>query len=806
MPRAATIQTNFTAGEISPSLRGRVDINRYQNGAKRLKNFIVKPQGGVFRRQGTIHVVEVKDSSKLTILVEFEYSDIQSYVLEFGHQYIRFIKDGAQIVSGTPVEVVSPYQESELRDLVFAQSADILYITHPAHEPRQLERLSDTSWQLVLYQNLDGPYLPQNDTDTSLRISNVVDRAHLINDVAEFAAGDVGKYVEYKQSGLPVIALVISNINANDNEVEPKDNIIAPVDPTAVLSHAAGVITSTVAIFSNNNVGSYIKVAGNWYLITGYTDTTHVNVGAALTMVATTGNIIIQGREITADVTASADVFVASDTDRLIRFNFSSQQVWGIITGYTNAKNVGVTLDRPLPLKVRDPSAFIDDGVTTLWRLGAWSASTGYPSCVTFHEERLCFAASPFQPQTVWMSRSGDYQNHAPTDTDSKVLDDSGITFTIASSKVNAIKWLSSGPTLVIGTFGAEWQVRASAISEPITPTNISIVQHTTYGSGRVRPIRVGSAVLFMQRNARKIRELLYDYQSDSLVAKDITIINEHILRRGVKAIAVAYQQEPNNIYWAALQDGSLAALTYVRDQEVYAWHPHYIGGSNVFVESVACVSNQVGNEDSLYMVVKRTINGVTKRYIEYLSEEVEPANVDDKDNYVFVDSAKKYSGAAISTMTGLSHLEGESVQIFADGSTRAPKVVAAGQVAIDGGAAQKVVVGLGYSSLLETLAPEGGNPLGTAQGKLKRPDHAVVRILNSLGLSFGPNESSLTPYSFRIGNSNMNMSPQLRSDDIVLTMDNTYDRQGSIVVAQTNPVPLNVLAVMLDYNTATTS
>lgn len=804
MARTANIQTNFTAGEISPSMRGRVDINRYVNGAKKLRNFLVKPQGGVNRRQGTVHVVEVKDSSKLTILVEFEYSDVQSYILEFGHNYIRFIKDKAQIVSGTPVEVVTPYDESELRDLQFAQSADILYICHPLHPPQQLERLSDTSWQLVPYENLDGPYLPQNDTDTSLRVYNMVDRANLHNSVAEFVIGDIGKYVEYSVKGVPVIGEITDFIDANNVEIRPIENIIAPIDPTANLSYAAPTITSTVAIFSNNNVGSYIKrSAGNWHLITVFTDTTHVNVAVAVTLVATTGILTLSDRVITADVEASADVFNLTDTDRHVRFNFSSQQVWGIITGVTNARNVGVTLDRALPLKTRDPSAFIDDGVTTLWRLGAWCELTGYPSCVSFHEERLCFAATPAQPQTGWMSVSGDYTNHAPTDHESKVLDDSAINFTIASSKVNAIKWLNSGPTLIIGTFGAEWQVRASAISEPITPTNITVVQHTTYGSGRIRPIRIGSAVLFMQRNARKVRELLYDFQSDSLVAKDVTIINEHILRRGGKAIAVAYQQEPNNIYWVALENGSLAALTYVRDQEVYAWAPHTLGGTNVFVESIACISNQSGNEDSLFFVVKRTINGVTKRYIEYLTEEVEPVDEDDKDNFVYVDSAKQYSGVPISTLTGLSHLEGQTVQIFADGSTRAPKVVSAGQVPIDGGAASKVVAGLQYTSLLETLPPEGGNPIGTAQGKLKRPNKAVIRLINSLGLSYGPTEDTLRKYSFRIGDSLMDTSPKLRSDDISLTLDNGYDRNASVVIAQENPCPLNVLAIMLDYNTS---
>lgn len=810
MPRAVPVQTNFTAGEVSPRLRGRVDLNKYFNGAERLKNFIVKPQGGIFSRTGTIFVCEVKDSSKTTILLEFEFSDVQSYLIEIGHQYIRFIKDRARIESppGTPVEIASAYQESELEYLQFAQSADVVYITHPSHKTMMLSRLSDTSWSLDEYEHFDGPYLPQNATDTTMVVTNMVHRASLNNTVSEFAGGDVGNFVEYTRFGTPVIAKVMANVSGAVNTIRPLQNIIAPIDATAVLSEAVGVVTSTVAVFSNSNVGSYIKVTGDWFLITGFTDTTHVTVGAALTMVTTTGELTFSDETVVADVRSTVDTFVASDVGRHIRFNFSAEQVWGTIATYVDAKNVTVNLDRPVPLKVRDPSTLIDDGRTTLWRLGAWSESTGYPSCVTFHEERLCFSATPTQPCTTWMSVSGEYDNHAPTDEQSKVLDTSAITYTIASSKVNAIKWLSSGPTLIMGTFGSEWQVRGGAnLNDPITPTNISVVPHTTYGSGKIRPIRVGSTVLFIQRNARKIRELAYDYQQDALVAKDLTIINEQILRQRVKARCVAYQQEPNSIYWVACEDGRLVGLTYVRDQEVYAWHPHELGGSYnggyAQVRSLACISNLDGVEDELYMIVRRTINGVTKQYIEYFSPEVDPIDETDKDTLNYVDCGIPYSGAAISTRTGYSHLEGETVQIWADGAVRSPVEIVGGEFDFTTAAA-KIYAGLPYESLVKNLPPEAGNPLGSAMGQVKRVDQIILRVHESMGFKFGANEDQLVQWSNRIGDAPMDSSAPLRTDDIPLKFDGPYEKAGSMVIVRDNPTPLNILALGTAFDTST--
>lgn len=631
MAKANTIQTNFTSGEITPLLYGRVDIQKYFNGAAKIRNFYVKPQGGVHARPGTRFVVPTKNNGA-AILVPFEFSELDSMILEFGDLYIRFVKGARQIVDAldVPIEVVTPYTADDLKLLQFTQSADVLYITHPAYAPRKLTRLSESSWTIETLVTADGPYLPTNSTDTQLRVSSIVDRATLKSTVAEFSGGSVGKYVEYYSDKSRRLGLIVTFVSTTEVTIEPIDNILAETDPSAKVTVAASTVTSTLSIFTNNNVGAYIRVetGGTWRLVTAFLTESTLTVGAALTMQATTGVLTFSARTIVASLTSTDDLFVATDVGRKFRLNLETNQVWGTINSYTNAKLVSVSLNRDIPLKERDISQLVADGQTASWRLGAWSESTGYPSCVAFHEERLCFACSVEEPQTIWMSVSGDYENFAPSDLVSAVLDDSAITRTLASGKVNAIRWMNSGPTLVIGTQGAEYQLSASSQREAITPTNVTVTLHTAHGSGDIPAIRVGGSVIFIQRSGRRMQELIYDYASDSLVTKDSTVISEHIFRGGIKAIAMTYQEEPNNIIWVVLEDGRLAGLTYVKNQEIYAWHVHEIGGSyssdsRGHVESIASIPSYQGTEDTTYVIVKRTINGVTKRYIEYISTEL---------------------------------------------------------------------------------------------------------------------------------------------------------------------------------------
>ena len=194
MPRVRNIQTNFTAGEISPRVFGRVDLARYSNGAEEVENFLVMVQGAVTRRPGTYYAGNVKTAAERVRLVTFEVSTIAAYVLEFGNGYVRFWRNrGPVLDAGVPVEVATPYATADLRQLRFTQSADILFICHPDYAPRRLSRVSETSWTLDLVPFVNGPYAAENTSTVTLTASIPRGAATITASAATFSASDVGR-------------------------------------------------------------------------------------------------------------------------------------------------------------------------------------------------------------------------------------------------------------------------------------------------------------------------------------------------------------------------------------------------------------------------------------------------------------------------------------------------------------------------------------------------------------------------------------------------------------------------------------
>jgi len=728
MARVAAQLTNFTAGELSPRLDGRNDLSKYPAGCKTLENIVVYPHGAAARRPGTQYIAEVKTSANKTRLIPFEFSTTQTYILEFGNQYIRFYKDKGQILSGgSAYEISSPYLTAELFDIKFAQSADVMYLTHPSHKTRKLSRTGHTAWTLSEVDFVDGPYLDTNTTTTTISMS-----AH--------------------------------------------------------------------------------------------------TVGTGRTM------------------TASTSIFVSTDVGRLVRF----RDGYGEITGYTSGTVVEVEVLKDMG----SSSSSVD------WSLGAFSDTTGHASCVTFFEQRLVFAATLNNPQTIYFSKSGDYEN-MDANIGGTVADDDAIVYTIASNQVNAIRFLSPTRTLIIGTAGGEFAVYGGGDNDAITPTNIIIKKQSNYGGANVDAVPVGNATLFLQRAKRKIRELAYNFDVDGYVAPDLTILAEHITKGGITQMA--YQEEPLSIVYAVREDGELVAVTYQRDQQVVAWHRHIFGGSfgsgNAVCESVAVIPTDL-DEYEVYVIVKRTINGATKRYVEvintfdftetdntsfnYLDSQLNYDGVSTTLNGDITDSATTitltdassfnssgkikinkeiitYTGKSsndltgctrgqnlttaaahtsgdtvdqvVETLSGLSHLEGQTVSILADGATHPDKTVSSGAISLDR-AAKKVKIGLAYTSLLQTMRIDAGSQNGTSQGKTKRIYEITIRLFETVGVEVGPDLNNMERIPFRSSANPMNEGIEPFTGDKEVEFRGNYDTDGFIVVRQTQPLPLTVLSV----------
>jgi hypothetical protein len=197
----------------------------------------------------------------------------------------------------------------------------------------------------------------------------------------------------------------------------------------------------------------------------------------------------------------------------------------------------------------------------------------GYPKTVSFFEQRLIFGGSTDFPQTIWASESGFYEQFDRGDGDPA---DSFI-YTIAANKVNTIRWLAPARDLIVGTAGGEFKVGRPS-GEPLQPDNVQITQQTTYGGYNTQPIQIGNSVLFLQRQRKKIREFSYRFEDDAYLAQDMTLLSEHITGNGI--IDVDYAQEPDSIYWAVRDDGTLLGMTYQRQEDIIAWHRHIMGGS----------------------------------------------------------------------------------------------------------------------------------------------------------------------------------------------------------------------------------
>ncbi len=673
MPRAAPNQTNFTAGELSPRLEGRVDIAKYFNGVKKLENMIVLPHGGATRRGGTIFVNTAK-AGKVR-LIPFQFSISQTYILEFGDQYIRFYRNQAILgvesfssgfstgfeVEATSSEITSPYLESELFQIQFAQSADVLYLVHPNHAPRTLSRLSDTSWVLDEVTTINGPYLDQNLSATT-------------------------------------------------------------ITPSAT-------------------------------------------TGAGITL------------------TASTSTFVSTDVGRLVRIDQGADFGYAKIVGFTSV--TVVTAD------------VVDDFVSTTgqttWQLGAWSDTTGFPSTISFFEDRLVYAGSLDQPQTIWGSKSGFYDNFTPG-----ANADDAYNYTIATDQVNAIQWMSPGKSLTIGTLGGEFLMAASTRNEAITPTNVKIVRQSEYGGANIMPVRSAGVVLFVQRSTKKLRQFVYEFESDSYLAPDMTLLSEHITGNGI--IEMEYQRDPESIIWMVRKDGQLIGMTYERDQEVIAWHRHIIGGvsdaqgTDAQVESVAVIPGS-DNRDEVWLSVKRLINGSTVRHLEVITkgrDTIDPADADD----FFVDAGLSFNGSPSTVFSGLDHLEGETVQILADGAPVPDKTVLAGSITLLS-SASVVHVGFNKPAIIKTLRLEAGSANGTAQGKIKRINKVNIRLFDTLGAKVGPTEDKTDIIPFRSTSDLMDSSPPRFSGDKELPFPSGYDKEGEIVIRQDQPLPLTVLSIM---------
>ena len=312
--------------------------------------------------------------------------------------------------------------------------------------------------------------------------------------------------------------------------------------------------------------------------------------------------------------------------------------------------------------------------------------------------------------------------------------------------------------------------------------------------------MQIENVTMFLQRAKRKIRELTYNLNIDQYQAQDMTLLAEHISDGGI--LEMAYQQEPDSILWCVRSDGTLLGLTYARTEQVVGWHRHILGGvfgsGQAVVESVASIPTE-SNEDELYIIVKRTINSVTRRYVEHLT--LFDYGTDQTDAF-YVDSGLTYSGSAATSITGLDHLEGQAVTILADGATHPNKTVSSGAITLDR-SSTKVHIGLPYTSLLQTMRIESQSNEGTSQSKTKRINEVTLRLHETVGVEVGASLTDMERIPFRSSAAAMDTAVPLFTGDKQVEFRDDFNTDGHVYVRQTQPLPLTLLSIypMLTVN-----
>ena len=757
MARASLIQNAFNAGELSSLLLGRQDIDKYASGMFVCLNGIPMTQGAWTRRPGTAFLHQCRHHDKAARLIPFQYSVTQTYVLEFGENYIRFFTSHG-ILTQTAQNITG------------ITKAAVAVVTYSG---------SDTyaNGDRVLISGVVGMTQVNNREFIVANVDTGANTFELTNtDATDVDSTDYDTYT----SGGTVAEIFEVTTTFSEAEL-PDIRVVQSADTLYVLhpDHAPQTLVRNSAI--------------SWTLsdIT-FTDGPYDSLNTTATTLSpsgATGTVTVTASAVTGINNNTG--FQATDVGRLMRLREST--TWGYCEILTVGSTVSVTVDVL--------STLTNTNAKTDWRLGIWSGTTGYPHAGTFHDDRLFLAGADDYPQRFDGSKTGLYTNFSPSATDGTIADDNAVSFTLNADDVNAIRWMApSEKGLLCGTSRGEWQIRPSSLNEALTPTNITARPTTRHGSADVAPVSAGKAVLFVQRASRKVRELAYVFEVDGYKAPDMTLLAEHISRPSIDE--TAYQEQPQAIMWGVRGDGVLLGMTYERELGVVAWHRHELGGSSnsagtaiPLVESVAVVPAPDSTRDELYMIVQRYVNGATKRYVEYMSKLWEPE--DEQEDAFYVDCGwTQIDEVASDTVTGLWHLEGQTVGVYVDGMHLPDVVVTNGEAVLTRSGLIKTV-GYFYESDGQVMPLEGGSQDGSAQGKTKRINRIGFWLLDTLGLKVGPDADNLSEILVRQWGDSYGAATALFTGVVRERFEGDYDKLGQVYWRADGPFPATVLGVM---------
>lgn len=829
------LQASFVRGEISPKLRGRVDIEQYGTALADGKNWLVMPQGGVERRPGTQFIAEMYSHSQAGRLVEFEFNEEQAYCIVLQNTVIWFatlggvVTEAAQPVTaiskanpgvvtysgadnyivgdrvilkdiggmielnnrvvrvgtvdtgantftltdsqtgddidtsgyttytsgGTVEEIVdisaASHSTAMLFDLQFAQAADTLYIADDGTKPAKLVRTSETVWMLSDIDFEDGPWLPEATGGTTLTpatTGSVVDVDMTSNSTSSYTAADDDSSTDafklFDRDLAVTLALAgesgwasIDFPSTGTNVADAYWLTAPPGAPEKMITHwivegytgSAWVTIDGRAgetawapgerrYFEMTNVTAYQSYRITWYAVDGGASTE-----IAEWVLHESGD-----SQTAFNLTASAITginggtgFQTTDVGRTIRL-MGTDGIWRWARIIARTSTTVVTIRLYF-------HALLDLTPITRWQLSAFSASDGYPCAVAFYQDRLTWGGTTSQPRTIFASESANYESHHLSD---PPVESDAIAAEMTGNQLSAVTWIEEMGEMIAGTGGALRGVGPAAQAEPFSSFNIRSGKLSSIGAAKLQPIVTDTGLLYVDRYRKRLIALRPG--EGGYVPDDISWWSDHLFAGGV--VDFAFQEDRFNVAWLVMDDGSLVACTYLPEYGVIGFTPIVIGGTGVEVESVAAIPSAGGA--AVYLIVKRTINGATRRYLEYFAPRFETG--DTLADAVYLDSAYTVTVSGASTVTGVTWLIGETVGLFINGADVGDAVVSSsGTVTLPSTTTGTVTLGLRYTSRLETLrAPTAGNRDGSSYGRQMKVNDVSLDILNTAGLKIG--------------------------------------------------------------------
>jgi len=700
-------QRSLAGGEIAPSIYARTDQSKYKTGLRQCRNFFVKRHGGVDNRPGTQFLSETKFPSKTVRLVRFVFNTEQTYVLEFGDLYMRVHKNGVQqalaaktitgitqadpavvttsgahgytsgdevqvadvvgmtqvngrnfkltVLSGTTYslqhmdgttdldstafdayvsggesakvyEIVTPYPEADLSTLNYAQSADVITIAHPSHRPRNLSRLGDISWSLDTFTT--APSVASPDYVTAF-VGGVASDTYRYKVTAIHKDTGEESLPGRGWSATTPTALTITNITQAN-----------PAVVTTSVAHGlvseTGLTIPADRIFVDNG-GGMIELEGRTFDIEVVTATTFKLLGedsSGHTAYSSGGVAWLEAVKLPAASAPTKTNPIRIELGASLIEDASSYNI------YRESNGIFGYIGTTSSAKFRDEGLLepdISDTPPVEQRL--FNATDKYPSAVAYFQQRRMFSNTNTEIEKIWGSKTGNLANFSIR---SPLQDNDAVSWNLAGTQVNAVKNLIDLGGLVIFTASGEWTAQGNSAGA-LLPGEINPKQISYSGSGDLRPLIINNTALFVQARGTVVRDLGFDFEVDGYRGNDLTVFAAHLFDN--YAIADwAFQQIPHSIVWVARNDGKLLGLTYIKEHAIWGWHQHDFKGGTV--ENVVSVPE--GSEDALYLVIKRTIDGSVRRYLERLHTR----KITDIKDSVFVDSSLSHDGANTTATT----------------------------------------------------------------------------------------------------------------------------------------------------------